>query len=291
MSPTAPSGKEKKKEGPSLEDQNAAAIQCIVDAKISPQKTSEASHNHQTQKNDCTSVSVSTMDTQTFISPSSIDSSSEKTGHSSSLLMNNSSSIISSLQKETNQIIDGSDRNVSFGSSDAAKVVHNGEVILFDGNLTFVDNSASFSHNTETSSNFLSNPLPLTTQMTAPFAVTSQPSVSTAGAGQVMTITIPGTSGTIQQAATLSGISLQPELEETVPHGVVTESASQIVSFAIPDSQDVNSVVHKQDLMSLSSVIVCGNEGLIPQLISLPHQASCKYVVIVTSNYHIFTQI
>jgi hypothetical protein len=285
VSPTAPSSKEKKKEGTSLEDQNAAAIQCIVDAKISSQKISEVSRSHETQKNDCTSMSISAMDTQTFITSSSIDSSSEKPGHPSSQLMNSSSVTVNSLQKETNQILDASDRNVNVESLDTAEIVNNaGEVILFDGNLTFMDSSASFSHSTESGSNFLSNPLPLTTQLTAPFVVTSQPSISTAGTSQVMAITIPGTTDAIQQAATLSGISLHSPPEEAVPHGVATERAGQVVSFAIPDSQDVNSAIHEQDLMSMSTVIMCGNDGLIPQFISLPHQDSCKYAAVVTSN-------
>jgi hypothetical protein len=225
------------------------------------------------------------VDTQTFIIPSSIDSSSERPIHSSDQLTNSTSVTVNSLQKETNQILDASDRNVSVGNSDNAKVVNNGgEVILFDGNLTFMDSSASFSHSTESGSNFLSNPVPLTAQLTAPFVVTSQPSVSTAGTSQVMAITIPGTTDTVQHAATLSGISLRPPLEEAVPRAVATESAGQVVSFTIPDSHNVNSAIREQDLMSVSTVIMCGNDGLIPQFVSLPHQDSCKYAAVVTSD-------
>jgi hypothetical protein len=288
VSPTILSGKEKKKEGTSLEDQNAAAIQCIVDAKISSQKTSEVSHIDHPQKNGCTSMSTSTVDTRTFNTASSIDNSQEKPGDSSSQLMVDSSDIVTSLQKETNQTSDTSDRNVSVGSSDATKVVndgiHNGDVILFDGNLTFMDNNTSLPLSTETSSNFVLNPSPPKSHLNAPLVITSQPSVST-DTSQVMTITIPGATDALHQAATLSGIHLHPPLEQAVPHSLTTSSTGQVVTLAIPGSQNVNSAVNEQDLMSMSTVIMCGSDGMIPQFISLSHQDHCKYVAMIICTY------
>jgi hypothetical protein len=202
--------------------------------------------------------------------------------------MEDSSAIVGSLQKETNQISSSGDRNVSEGNPKPTEVVndhmHGGEVILFDGNLTFLDNNASFSLSTETSSNFVSNPPPLSTQLSGPLVVTSQPSIYKAGTSQVMAITIPGTTNTLHNTATLGNIPLYPP-EQPVPQGLDTSTTGQAVgTFAIPGSQNVNSIAQGQDVMPMSTVILCGNDGLIPQFISLPHQDSCKYVAVVCSS-------
>jgi hypothetical protein len=284
VSSTSSSGKEKKKEGPSLEDQNAAAIQCIVDAKIS-----EVTHNHQSQKNGYTSVSAYTVDTQTVNTASPIDKCQEKLSHSSSQLVKDSSVTGGFLQKETNHISGSSDRNMSVGSSDPAEVandrMHGGEVILFDGNLTYLDNNASFSRSTETSSNFVSNPAPLSTQLSGPLVATSQPSIYKAGTSQVMAIAIPGTTDILHSAATLSERPLYPPSEQAAPQSLVTNSASQAVgTFAMPGSQNVNSIAQGENVIPMSTVILCGNDGLIPQFISLPHQDSGKCVAMIISD-------
>ena len=83
----ASSGKEKKREGNSLEDQNAAAIQCIVDAKLSTQITCEVSQSNQLQSNVCMSMPTSTAYTQTCIATSSGGNCYEKQGYYPGQLM------------------------------------------------------------------------------------------------------------------------------------------------------------------------------------------------------------
>ncbi|XP_023715408.1 uncharacterized protein LOC111868708 isoform X3 [Cryptotermes secundus] len=271
-SSTSSSGKAKKKEGPSLEDQNAAAVQCIVDAKISSQKISEVTHNHQSQKN-------GSVDTQAVNTASPIDRCQEKLSHSSPL-MKGSSATVGSLQKETNQISGSGEKNMSVRSSDPAEVandgVHSEEVILFDGNLTFLDNSASFSVNTETSSN-ISTPPPRETQLSGAVVAISEPSIYNAGTSQVMAIAVPGTNDIFQGAATLSERPPYPPSEQAAPQSFVTSSASQAVgTFAILDTQTVNSITKQQDVVPMSTVIMCGNDGLFPHVISLPHKDSVR---------------
>jgi hypothetical protein len=288
VSSTSSSGKEKKKEGPSLEDQNAAAIQCIVDAKISSQKISEVTHNHQSQKSSYTSVSAYTVDTQAVNTASPIDRCQEKLSDSSQL-MKGSSATVGSSQKETNQISGSGDRNMSLESSDPAEVANDrircGEVILFDGNLTFLDSNASFSLSTETSSNFVSSSPPLATQLSGPVVAVSQPSIYKAGTSQVMAITIPGTTDMLPSAAALSERPLYPPSEEAAPQSLVTSSATQALgTFAILSSQNVNSIAQQQDVMPMSTVIMCGNDGLFPHVVSLQHQDSGKCVAMVISD-------
>ena len=277
----ASSGKEKKRESTSLEDQNAAAVQCIVDAKISTQSTYEESHSNQLQSNVCPSMPTSTVDTQTLSATTSSGNSHEKQGYDPGQLMIDGSVVASSLQKEVSQILDRRVGIVDVGSSNNMKVVNesvqNAEVILLDANLTFLNNTASFSLNTGTNSNFVTNPSPLKMQLSAPLVATSQPSVSAAATNQVMTVMLPGTTGAVQQAAACSGIPLYPPCEQTAPHLLATNSSSQVVAITIPGPQNVNSAVKDH----MSTVIMCGNDGIIPQFITVPHPDSCEYVGVV----------
>jgi hypothetical protein len=249
---------------------------------------SEVTHNHQSQKNNYNSVSTYTVDTQTVNTASPIDRCQGKLSHASQL-MEGSSATVGSLQKETNQISGSGDRNMSVRSSDPPEVgnVHmcDEEVILFDGNLTFLDNSASFSLSTETSSNFVSSPPPLATQLSSPVVAISQPSIYKSGTSQVMAITIPGTTDILHSAATLSERPLYPPSEQAAPQSHFTSSASQAVgTFAILGSQNVNSIAQQQDIMPMSTVIMCGNDGLFPHFISIPHQDPGKCVAMVISD-------
>jgi hypothetical protein len=274
VSSTSLSRKEKKKESPSLEDQNAAAVQCIVDAKISG-----VTHNQQSEKEAYTS----TVDTQTVNTASAIDISQGRLSHSSNQLIKDTSATVGSLQKETNQTSGFSGRSVSAGSSNPTEMC--GEVILLEGNLMFLDSNASFSLNTETGSNFVSNPTPLATQLSSPLVMTSQPSVYKTGTSQVMTITIPGNSDAHHSAARLTEVPFYPTPERAVPQCLVATSVSQAVgSFAFPGSQNVNSAVQEQAILPMSTVIMCGNDGLIPHFISLPQQEPGKCVAVVTSD-------
>lgn len=277
----ASSGKEKKREGTSLEDQNAAAIQCIVDAKISTQSTYEVSQSNQLQSNVCPSMPTSTVDAQTFSTTISGGNCHEKQGYYPGQLMKDGSLVASSLQKEVSQILDGRVGSVNVGSSNNTKIVNesvqNAEVILLDANLTFLDNNASFSLNTGTNSNFVTNPSPLKMQLSAPLVATSQPSVSATTTNQVMTVMLPHTTGIVQQAAARSGIPLYPPREQIAPHSLATNSSSQVVAITIPGPQNVNYAVKDH----MSTVIMCGNDGLIPQFITIPHQDPCEYVRVV----------
>lgn len=277
----ASSGKEKKREGTSLEDQNAAAIQCIVNAKISTQSTYEVSHSNQLQSNVCPSMPTSTVDTQTLSTTTSGGNYHEKRVYYPDQLMKDGSVVVSSLQKEVSQISYRRVGGVDVGSSNNMKVVdesvQNAGVILLDANLTFLDNNASFSLNTGTNSNFVTNPSPLKMQLSAPLVATSQPSVSAAATNQVMTVMLPGTTGTVQQAAAHSGIPVYPPCEQTAPHSLATNSSSQVVAITIPGPQNVNSAVKDH----MSTVIMCGNDGIIPQFITVPHPDSCEYVGVV----------
>lgn len=279
----ASSGKEKKREGTSLEDQNAAAIQCIVNAKISTQSTYDESHSNQLQSSVCPSMPTNTVDTQTLsTTTTSGGNCHEKQGYDPGQLMKDSSVVASSLQKEVSQISDRRFGSVDVGSSNNTKVVNesvqNAEVILLDANLAFLNNNASFSLNAGTKSNFVTNPSPLKMQLSAPLVATSQPSVSAAATNQVMTVMLPGTTGTIQQATACSGIPLYPPCEQRAPHLFATNSSSQVVAITIPGPQNVNSAVKDH----MSTVIMCGNDGIIPQFITAPHPDSCEYVGVVT---------
>lgn len=277
----ASSGKEKKREGTSLEDQNAAAIQCIVDAKMSTQSTYEVSQSNQLQSNVCPSMATSTVDTHTFSTTTSGGNCHEKQLYYPGQLIKDGSVVASSLQKEVSQISDGRIGSVVVGTSNTTKVlnesVQNAEVILLNTNLTFLDNNASFSLNTGTNSNFVTNPSPLKMQLCAPLVATSQPSVPAAPTNQVMTVMLPGTTGALQQAAVRSGIPLYPPCEQAAPHSLATNSSSQVVAITIPGPQNVNSAVKDH----MSTVIMCGNDGIIPQFISVPHPDSCEYVDVV----------
>jgi len=252
-----------------------------VDAKISTQSTYEVSHSNQLQSNVCPSMPTSTVDTQTFSTATSGGNCHEKQGYHPGQFMKNGSVVASSLQKEVSQISDGRVGSVDVGSSNNMKVVNesvqNTEVILFDANLTFLDNNASFSLNTGTNSNFVTNPSPLKMQLSAPLVATSQPSVSAAATNQVMTVMLPATTGTVQQAATCSGLPLYPPYEQTAPHSLATNSSSQVVAITIPGPQNVNSAVKDH----MSTVIMCGNDGIFPQFITVPHPDPCEYVGVV----------
>lgn len=250
-----------------------------MDAKISSHKISEVTHNHQSQKN-------GSVDTQAVNTASPIARCQEKLSHSSPL-MKGSSATVGSLRKETNQISGSGDKNMSVRSSDPAEVADDGvrgeEVILFDGNLIFLDSSASFSVNTETSSNISTAP-PLATQLSGAVVEISQPSVYSAGTSQVMTIAVPGTTDIFQGAATLSERPPYPPSKQAAPQCVVTSSASQAVgTFSILGTQTVNSITQQQDVMPMSTVIMCGNDGLFPHVISLSHKDSGKCVAMVIS--------
>jgi len=277
----ASSGKEKKREGTSLEDQNAAAIQCIVDAKMSTESTYEVSQSNQLQSNVCPSMPTSTVDTHTFSTTSSGGNCHEKQLYYPGQLIKDGSVVANSLQKEVSQILDGRVGSVVLGTSNTTKVlnesVQNAEVILLNTNLTFLDNNASFSLNTGTNSNFVTNPSPLKVQLCAPLVATSQPSVPAAPTNQVMTVMLPGTADTLQQAAACSGIPLYPPCEQAAPHSLATNSSSQVVAITIPGPQNMNSAVKDH----MSTVIMCGNDGIIPQFISVPHPDSCEYVGVV----------
>lgn len=254
-----------------------------MDAKISSQKISEVAHNHQSEKEIYTGVSICTMDTRTVNTASLIDNSQEELSHSSNQLIKNSSATVGSLQKKTNQTSGSSDRSMSVESSDFTEVAN--EVILFGGNLMFLDNNASLSLSTETSSNFVPDPPPLATQLPSPLVVTSQPSVYKAGTSQVMAITIPGNSDTHHSAATVTGIPLYPPPEQAVPQCIVTTDVSQAVgTFASHGPQNVNFTAQQQNVLPMSTVIMCGNDGLIPQFISIPYQEPCKCVAVVISD-------
>jgi hypothetical protein len=223
-------------------------------------------------------MSTSIVDAQALNTATSVDNFHEKLGYSPGQLMKDGSFVVSSLQKEVSQISDG---NMDVGSSNSTKImndcVQNAEVILLDANLTFVDNNASFSLNTATNSNFVTSPSPLKTQLCAPLVATSQPSVSTAATNQVMAVTLPGTSGAVQQPAASSGIPLFPPCEQVAaPHSLATNTSSQLVTITIPGTQNVNPAVHDQ----VSTVIMCGNDGIIPQFITVPHPDSCEYVTV-----------
>ena len=168
----ASSGKEKKREGTSLEDQNAAAIQCIVDAKMPTQSTYEVSQSDQLQSNVCPSMPTSTVYTHTFIATSSCGNCYEKQGYYPGQLMKDGSVVATSLEKEVSHILDRSVGSVDVGSSNTIQVVNesvqNAELILLNANPTFLDNNASFPLNTGTNSNFLTNPSPLKMQLSAP---------------------------------------------------------------------------------------------------------------------------
>ena len=118
------------------------------------------------------------------------------------------------------------------GSSNTIKVVNeslqNAELILLNANPTFLDNNASFSLNTGTNSNFVTNPSPLNLQVSAPLVATSQPSLCAAPTNQVMTVMLPGTIGPVQQAAAHSGIPLYPPCEQAAPHLLATNGSSQV---------------------------------------------------------------
>jgi len=239
----ATSGKEKKREGTSLEDQNAAAIQCIVDAKIS---------SNQLQSNVCPSMPTSTVYTQTFIATSSGGNCHEKQEYYPGQLM---------------------------------------QECFSNAIPTFLDNNASFSLNTGTNSNYVTNPSPLKMQLSAPLVATSQPSLSAAPinqvmtvmlpgttgpvkqaaahSNQVMTVMLPGTTGPVQQAATCSGIPLYPPCEEAASHLLATSSSSQVVAITTPGPQNVNSAV-----MDYMSTVMCGNDDVIPHFITVPHPDS-----------------
>jgi hypothetical protein len=254
-----------------------------VDAKISSQKISEVAHNHQSEKEVYAGVSICTMDTRTVNTASLIDSSQEELNHSSSQLIKNSSATVGSLQKKTNQTSGSSDRSMKVKSSNPTEVAN--EVILFEGDLMFLDNNASLSLSTETSSSFVPDPPLLATQLSSPLVVTSQPSVCKAGTSQVMAITVPGNSDTQHGAATLTGIPLYPPPEQAVPQYLVTTGLSQAVgTVASPGPQIVNSTAQQQNVLPMSTVIMCGNDGLIPQFISIPYLESCKCVAVVRSD-------
>jgi len=241
----ASSGKEKKREGTSLEDQNAAAIQCIMDAKMSTQSTYEVSRSNQLQSDVCPSMPTGTVYTETFIANSSGGNCHEKLGYYACQLMKDGSVVATSLQKEVSQIldgrvgsVDGRVGSVDVGSSNTIKVVNesvqNAELILLNANPTFLDNNASFSLNTRTNSNFVTNPSPLKMQLSAPLDATSQPSLSAAPTNKVMTVMLPGTTGPVQQAAARSGIPLYPPFEKAAPHLLATSSSSQVVAITTP---------------------------------------------------------
>jgi hypothetical protein len=248
-----------------------------VDAKISTQNVFEGSHGSQSQKNVCSSTPASTVDTQTFNTTPLVDNCHEKLGYAPGQLIKYGSLVVSPLQKEVNQISDGRDGNVTVGTANSTNIVNesvqNAEVILLDANLTLLNDNMSFPPNVATSSNCVTNPLPLTTQLPAPLVVTSQPSVSTATANQVMAVTIPGTTDFIQQAAAFSGIPLYPPCEQAAPCSLAMTNSSPVVAITIPGPQNVNPLVHDQT----STVIMCGSDGIVPQFIAVPHQEPCKY--------------
>jgi hypothetical protein len=103
----------------------------------------------------------------------------------------------------------------------------------------------------------------------------SQPSIYKPGSSQVMTITIPSTTDIVHNATA----TLYPPFEQAAPQSLVTSSASQATgTFAILGSQNVNSIAQQQEVMPMSTVIMCGNDGLFPHVISLPHQDSGKFI-------------
>jgi len=203
--------------------------------------------------------------------------------------------VATSLQKEVSQILDGRVGSVDVGSSNTIQVVNesvqNAELILLNAIPTFLDNNASFSLNTGTNSNYVTNPSPLKMQLSAPLVATSQPSLSAAPinqvmtvmlpgttgpvkqaaahSNQVMTVMLPGTTGPVQQAATCSGIPLYPPCEEAASHLLATSSSSQVVAITTPGPQNVNSAV-----MDYMSTVMCGNDDVIPHFITVPHPDS-----------------
>ena len=95
-----------------------------------------------------------------------------------------------------------------------------------------------------------------------------------------MTVMLPGTTGPVPQAAARSGILLYPPCELAAPHFLATNGSSQVVPITIPGPQSVNSAVKDH----LSTVIMCGNDGIILQFITIPHRDSCEYVDVVILN-------
>jgi len=103
----ASSGKKKKREGTSREDQNAAIIQCIVYAKVSIQSTYEVSQSNWLQSNICPIMPTSTVYTQTFIATSSGGNCYEKKRYYPGQLMKDGSVVATSLQKEVRFRMEG----------------------------------------------------------------------------------------------------------------------------------------------------------------------------------------
>ena len=103
----ASSGKKKKRKGISLEDQNSATIQCIVDAKVSIQSTYEGRQCNWLQSNVCPIMPTSTVYTQTFIATSSGGNCYEKKGYYPGQLMKDGSVVATSLKKEVRFRMEG----------------------------------------------------------------------------------------------------------------------------------------------------------------------------------------
>jgi len=82
---------------------------------------------------------------------------------------------------------------------------------------------------------------------------------------------LPGTTGPVQQAAACSGIPLYPPCEQAAPHLLATNSSCQVVAITVPGPKNVNSAVKDH----MSTVIMCGNDGIILQFITIPHRDAC----------------
>ena len=181
----------------------------------------------------------------------------------------NGSVVATSLQKEVSQILDGRVGSVDVGSSNTIKEVNeslqNAELIQLNANPTFLDNNASFSINTGTNSNFVTNPSPLNLQVSAPLVATSQPSVCAAPTNQVMTVMLPGTNGPVQQAAAHSNHVMTVMLPDTTD--LVQQASAhsnQVMTVMLPDTTDPvqQAAAHSNQVMT---VMLPGTTGPVKQ--------------------------
>ncbi|XP_069685449.1 serine-rich adhesin for platelets-like isoform X2 [Periplaneta americana] len=300
VSPTTGTSKDKKKESTSLEDQNAAAVECIVNAKLTSRNDREASCNQQLQTSNSSS---NTRNSQTFNSSRTSDNSQDRLDSTSREKHKDNSAVVSSSQKDLALTVDVHDANTIVQSTNAIKATDiskhgQGEVILFEGNLTFMDSNTSLPLSTDTGSNFIFSSPSLKSQLSTPLVMATQPSAMSTAVSQVMTITIPSATDSVCQAGSLSSIPIHSSLQQSASHGVSGTSAGQVVTFAIPGSLNtvtstpsVHQGLSEQDVMSMSTVIMCGNDGMMPQFISLPQQDCSRSGLLLPTSGNRFVPI
>ena len=263
----ATSSKEKKEEILSLEDQNAAAVQSIIDAKIALEKTAEIDSlqsqpvNYPTPSDSANSKISKKMDFDKISQPrldDSVNKQIENQQDSLAVQHEVTSVVTASVDKDVceSENIENSISNID---------VTEGDVIIFDPSESFVES--------------------VNKAMIDSSVITKNQTVlpSNSGTSQVMTITIPSTAGTLQESSFIG--NTQPSLQ---PHGLVTSNSNSLVTISIPGTLNsvpqvpAQQVPKQQDLMSVSTVIMCGNDGVVPQFINIPQQESGKYNCLLT---------